>query len=252
VNPPRPIGRQSAGRHDTVHVRMMLEALPPRMEDHETANRRAQAFRVGRDLQRRRRGPKQRVVHDALISQRETPQRLRHREDEVHVADGQELLLSRSHPRVAGGREALGTMAIPTAVVREADCAHWSQRSRCPPSAAVRHWAMARRMRRCWLVTQARCLSRKRSPYWRTMSATSKGGRVTACAWPRQPRGVRGREDARVRRTRDGLQMLAREMEIQHRVPDLHMARQELNRPEVRATLQQVRRIGMAAMSLGT
>ena len=38
---------------------------------------------------------------------------------EVHVADGQELLLSRSHPRAAGGREALGTMAIPTAVVRE-------------------------------------------------------------------------------------------------------------------------------------
>jgi hypothetical protein len=103
-----------------VDVRMMLEALPPRVEDHETANRRTQAFRVGRDLQqRRRRGPKQEVVHDALIGQRETRQWLRHREDEVHVADGQELLLPRGHPGVAGGREALGTMAIPTAVVRE-------------------------------------------------------------------------------------------------------------------------------------
>src|SRR3972149_8900673 len=36
---------------------------------------------------------------------------------------------------------------------------------------------MARRTRRCCPVSQARCVSRKRSPCWRTMSATSKGGR---------------------------------------------------------------------------
>jgi hypothetical protein len=35
----------------------------------------------------------------------------------VYVAHGQELLLSRGHPHVAGSRKALGTMAIPTAVV---------------------------------------------------------------------------------------------------------------------------------------
>ena len=98
----------------------MLEALPPRVEDHETADRCTQAFRVGRDLpQRRRRGPKQEVVHDTFIGPRETRQRLRHREDEVHVADRQEFLLSRGYPGVASGREALGTMTIPTAVVRE-------------------------------------------------------------------------------------------------------------------------------------
>ena len=98
----------------------MLEALPPAMKDHEAANRCAQAFRVSRDLQQRRgRGTKQEVVDDALIGQRETRQRLRHCEDEVHVADGQQFPLPRGHPDVAGGREALGTMAIPTAVVRE-------------------------------------------------------------------------------------------------------------------------------------
>ena len=114
------VRRQPARRHDTVDVRMMLKALPPGVKDHESADRRAQAFRIGRDLQqRRRRGPKQEVVHDALIGQREAGQRLRHREDHVDVADRQELLLTRGHPRVAGGREALGTMAIPTAVVRE-------------------------------------------------------------------------------------------------------------------------------------
>jgi len=96
----------------------MLETLPPCVEDHQSPNRCAQAFRVGCDLEQRRcRGPKQEVVHDALIGQREACQRLRHREDEVHVADRQKFLFSRSHPRVAGGCEALGTMAIPTAVV---------------------------------------------------------------------------------------------------------------------------------------
>ena len=99
---------------------MMLEALPPGVEDHEPANRRAQACRVGRDLQQRGRGgAKQQVVHDALVGQREARQRLRHREDEVDVADRQEFLFPRRHPRVAGRGEALRAMAIPTAVVRE-------------------------------------------------------------------------------------------------------------------------------------
>jgi hypothetical protein len=73
VDPLRPIGRQSARGHDTVDVRMMLEALSPGVKDHESANRHAQALRVGRDLQqRRRRGTKHEVVDDAFIGQRET------------------------------------------------------------------------------------------------------------------------------------------------------------------------------------
>jgi len=120
VDPPRPIGRQPASGHDTVDVRMMLEPLSPGVKDHESANRRAQTFRVGGDLQERRgRGPKQEVVDDAFIGQREPRQRRRHREDQVHVAHRQQLLLPRGHPGIAGSREALGTMAIPTAVVRE-------------------------------------------------------------------------------------------------------------------------------------
>ena len=51
MNPTRPIGRQTARGHDTVDVGMMLEALAPRMEHHEPANRRAQALRIRRDLQ---------------------------------------------------------------------------------------------------------------------------------------------------------------------------------------------------------
>ena len=115
-----PIGGETAGGHDTVDVRMMLQALPPRVQDHEPADRGTEAFRVGGDLEQRRRGgAEEEVVHDALVDEREARQQLRHREDDVHVADRQEFLLARRHPGVAGGGEALGTMPIPTAVVRE-------------------------------------------------------------------------------------------------------------------------------------
>ena len=98
----------------------MLQALSPGVQDHESANSRAQACRVGRDAEQRfRRGLKQEVVRDAFIGQREARQRLRHREDAVHIAHRQQFLLARRHPGVAGGGEALGTMPIPTAVVRE-------------------------------------------------------------------------------------------------------------------------------------
>ena len=116
VDPPRSVWGQSAGGHDTVDMRMMLEALPPGVQDHEPANGGTQAPRVRGHLQKRGRGgAEEQVVHDALIGEREARQRLRHGEDKVHVADRQELLLPRSYPRVAGGGEALRAMAIPTA-----------------------------------------------------------------------------------------------------------------------------------------
>ena len=53
---------------------------------------RSQAFRIRGDLEQRLRGgTKQEVVHDALVAEREARERLRHREDNVDVADGQEL-----------------------------------------------------------------------------------------------------------------------------------------------------------------
>jgi len=48
-----------------------------------------------------------------------TVERLGHREDEVRVADRQQLLLPRRHPGVASRGEALRAMTVPTAVVRE-------------------------------------------------------------------------------------------------------------------------------------
>lgn len=183
VDPPLPVRRQATRGHDTVDVRMVLEALPPGVEDEEAADGGAQAFRVRRHLEQGGRGgAKQQVVHHALVGEREARERLGHREDEVHITDRQELPLARRDPGVTGRRQALWTMAIAAAVVRES-------RLRTPLTAI----AVAAERRGPTLddrpedapmlpVTQARCVSRKRPPCWRTMSATSKGGRVTACA----------------------------------------------------------------------
>ena len=76
--------------------------------------------RVRGDLEEcRRGGPKEEVVHHALVHERQPRQDLRHREDDMHVPDGQEFLLPRRDPVVAGRGEALGTMPIPAAVVGE-------------------------------------------------------------------------------------------------------------------------------------
>jgi len=102
-------------------MRMMLQALPPRVEDHQPADRGAEPLGVGGDLkERRRRRAEEEVVDDTLVHERQPREDLRHREDDMHVADRQEFLLARRHPLVAGGGEALGTMPIPAAVVREA------------------------------------------------------------------------------------------------------------------------------------
>ena len=120
VDPPCPVWRQAAGGHHAVDVGMMLQSLPPRVQDHEPADVTAQALGIRGDLlQRLRSGPKQEVVHHALVGEGETRERLRHGEDEVDVSDRQELLLARHHPRVPRGGQTLGAMPIAAAVVRE-------------------------------------------------------------------------------------------------------------------------------------
>ncbi len=68
----------------------------------------------------------------------------------------------------------------------------------------------------------------------------------------RPTRGVRGGDRERIQRIRDGLQVPLREMEVQHGVPHVCMPQQQLNRPQIRATLKQVRGIGMPTISLAT
>ncbi len=49
------IGRETAGRHDAMHVRMADEGLPPGVEDAQDTDLRAEMPRVRRDLAEGRR-----------------------------------------------------------------------------------------------------------------------------------------------------------------------------------------------------
>jgi hypothetical protein len=88
MDPPGAVRRQAAHRHDAVDVGMVLQPLAPRVEHHQSANRAAQALGISRDLEQGLGGClKQQVVHHAFVDEREPSERLRHREDEVDVAD---------------------------------------------------------------------------------------------------------------------------------------------------------------------
>jgi hypothetical protein len=53
-------------------MRMMLEALAPRMEHHEPPDRRAQSRGIRGDLEQRvRRRAEEQVVHDAFVRERQ-------------------------------------------------------------------------------------------------------------------------------------------------------------------------------------
>ena len=99
---------------------MVLQALPPRVQHQQPANVATQALRIPRDLEQGFGGClKQPVVHHALVDEREMGERLRHREDDVDVANREQLLLASCHPRVPCRGQALRAMPIATAVVRE-------------------------------------------------------------------------------------------------------------------------------------
>src|SRR4026209_1307221 len=99
---------------------MVLETLAPRMEHHEPADGCAKPLRIRRHPQQCLRGRlKQQVVHDPLVDEGETRQRLGHREDNMDVGQGPEPPFPGGPPRVPRGGQTSGAMAIPAAVVRE-------------------------------------------------------------------------------------------------------------------------------------
>jgi len=54
MHPARPVGRETAGGHDAVHVRVVQEGLPPGVEDAQKDERRAKVLACARHLKERR------------------------------------------------------------------------------------------------------------------------------------------------------------------------------------------------------
>src|SRR5271170_2957535 len=112
---------------------------------------------------------------------------MRHAEDQVVVADGQQFLLPLGQPLIACTGLAFRAVPVAAGVVRDgllsaahARIAMTTERSGTAASAAVRQRAIASSTLRCGQVSEALYRRRKLSPLIRMMSATSKGGRLIA------------------------------------------------------------------------
>ena len=133
------IGREPAGRHDAVHVRMADQGLPPRVEDAQHADLRAEMPRIGRDLAERRRARLEEPgVQARAIPIGQRQQRMREREDDVHIRHVEQLALARVEPALPRLRLALRAVPIATRVIGDGLM-----------PAGVTPIEMARRARRC-------------------------------------------------------------------------------------------------------
>src|SRR5215813_11710040 len=110
-------GEVYKGNH-AMDVRMMIESLAPGMQYAEKANLGAEMVGISRNLQHGLgAGSKQQGINDFLVVQCEPGKLMRQSEDDMEVADVQQLFLSLGQPAVAGVGEALGAVPVPARVI---------------------------------------------------------------------------------------------------------------------------------------
>src|SRR5712691_7864475 len=108
MNPALVIGRESTGRHDAMHMWMADQRLAPRVEDAEHADLRAEMARVRRDLSECSRAQLQEPrVQTGTVPIRQGQERMRQREDDVHIRHIEQIALPRAEPALARLRLAL-------------------------------------------------------------------------------------------------------------------------------------------------
>ena len=108
------IRRQAAGRHDAVDVGMADQRLPPRVKNAEHPDLGAQMSGIGRDLTEGHRARlEQPGVQAGTIPIAERQERMRQREDDVHIRDVEQVTLARVEPAFA--RLCLTLRAVPVA-----------------------------------------------------------------------------------------------------------------------------------------
>src|ERR1700736_2586159 len=99
-------------------MRMADEGLPPGVQDAQHADLGAEMPRVSRDLAECRRARLEEPrVQACTIPIGQWEQRMRKREDDVHIRHVEELPLARLEPALAGLRLALRAVPIPTRVI---------------------------------------------------------------------------------------------------------------------------------------
>jgi hypothetical protein len=116
--PPVLLGGQGATRDETMHVEMLVQVLPPGMEDHRGPQASAQpAWVTPEGVQRVPRALEEERVEDTGISLGQRIQGVGECKHTVEIRDGQEIGQARLDPPGLGQRLALGAMPIATRMV---------------------------------------------------------------------------------------------------------------------------------------
>jgi len=119
--PALPIRRDAAARHDHVDVRMMRHRRSPGVKHGGDAEAGAEVLRVGRDRHhRRRRRPEQQIIDDGLVLPGDVGDFRRHREDDMEIADRQQVGLALGQPGACGSTLAPGAVPVAATVIGDA------------------------------------------------------------------------------------------------------------------------------------
>jgi hypothetical protein len=117
-NPPVLLGGQGAAGHETMHMEMLVQVLPPGMEDHGGSEVPTQPARVTpKGVQRVPRALEEEGIEDTGIALGHRIEGVGEGKDTVEIRDGQQVSQARLDPSRLGQGLALGAVAIPTRMV---------------------------------------------------------------------------------------------------------------------------------------
>ena len=119
--PAPPVERDAAARHDHVDMRMVRHRRSPGVEHGGDADAGAEVLRVSRDRHHRlRRRAEQQIVDDRLVLHGDVCDLGGQREDDMEVADRQQVGFALGQPGARSGALALGTVPVAAAIVGNA------------------------------------------------------------------------------------------------------------------------------------
>jgi len=113
-DPARPIGRETAARHDAVDVGMMRQRLPPCVQHGDDANLGAEPARIGGERRHRlSRSLEQDGIDDGLVLKGDRGDPSWQREDDMEIGNRKQVRFSRGEPLGSGLSLTLRAMPIP-------------------------------------------------------------------------------------------------------------------------------------------
>src|SRR5258707_5294515 len=114
------MGREAAGRNDTMNMGMNFEFLAPGMQHAEEANLCTEVLRITSHFEKSfRTGTEQEIVEDFLVLQNQGSQAAGECEDHVQVAGREKFSSTRSDPAFSCSDLTLRAVAIAAAVIRD-------------------------------------------------------------------------------------------------------------------------------------